>query len=497
MQEKKIQFANWKDEYQRKLVSAEEAVGAVKSGDRLFLTFARDPFLLCQALANRYEELKDVQVNMMMAQTDPGWCEPERSDAFQATVGVFCGPMARDWLADNKCDFLPHSFSMETKVFERPDEAKSWDVLMTVVSPPNELGYCSFGYTLWNKRRLALTAGTVLAEVDDNLIRTYGDNFIHVSEIDYFVENTQPILSEAEIPSALSHVEDEVRHQKMANILDFVDPVRRLDFMRYLNGLENDELSDVETRLGAGEPTEEEKQIAEYVSSLIKDGDTIQIGTGRPSARFAVLGVFDNKLDLGVHSEIGFRDLSRLMKEGIINGKRKTLHPGKVVVTALGGGTDDMEFFHDNPAYEMYDCGYTNNPKIISANHNQVAINNALSVDLTGQITAETTFGTRIINGPGGQPDFAIGAALSPGGRSITCLPSIALDGVVSRIVPVLDEGSVITISRNYADYIVTEYGIARLMGKTIRERANEMIAIAHPDFRAELRKKVQELFYP
>ncbi|MBW2061845.1 MAG: hypothetical protein JRI95_09825 [Deltaproteobacteria bacterium] len=495
MQENQMSYTNWRDDYKRKLVSAEEALRAVKSGDRVFITFARDPFLLCQALAERFNELKDVQINMMMAQTDPGWLEPERSDAFHVTVGVFCGPMARDWLADNKCDFLPHSFSMEGKVYERPDEARPWDILMTVVSPPNDLGYCSFGYTLWNKRRLALTTGTVIAEVDENMIRTYGDNFIHVSEIDYLVENTQPILSEDEIPSALSHVEDEIRRQKITNILQAVDPVRRLDFLRYLNGLDADEMDDIETRLGAGEPTKEDKNIAEYVSSLIKDGDTIQIGTGRPSARFAAMGVFDNKSDLGVHTEIGFRELSRLMKEGIINGKRKTLHPGKVVATGLGGGTDDMEFFHDNPAFELYDCQYTNDPKVIAANHNQVAINNALSIDLTGQIAAETTFGTRIINGPGGQPDFAIGTALSPGGRSITCLPSTALNGVVSRIVPVLDEGSVITISRNYADYIVTEFGIARLMGKTIRERANELIGVAHPDFRTELRKKAKDLF--
>jgi len=497
MRQERLNLSNWKEEYQRKLVTAEEVVRAVESGDRVFITFSRDPFLLCQTLAARHSELHDVQINMMMAQTDPGWCEPERSRAFQVTVGVFCGPMARDWLAGNIVDFLPHSFSMSNKVYERPNEARPWDVLMTVVSPPNEHGYCSFGYTMWTKKQMAETAGTVIAEVDENVIRTCGDNFIHVSEIDYFVENTQPLLSEANIPSALSHVEGKKRREKMENILRVVDPVRRLDFLRYLNLLEAEEMSRLENRLGAGEPTKDEKHLADYVSSLINDGDTIQIGTGRPSARLAAMGVFDSKSDLGVHSEIGFRSLSWLMREGIISGKRKTLHPGKVVMTGLGGGTDDLEFFNDNPAFELYGVDYVNDPMVIAANHNQVAINNALSVDLTGQITAETTFGTRIINGPGGQPDFAIGAALSPGGRSITCLTSTALDGAVSCIVPTLDPGTIITVSRNYADYIVTEYGIARLMGKTVRERANEMIAIAHPDFRAELRKEAQKLFYP
>jgi 4-hydroxybutyrate CoA-transferase len=497
MRRKELNLTNWEDEYRRKLVSAEEAVRAVKPGDRVFVTFSRDPFLLCQTLAARHSELHDVQVHMMMAQTDPGWCEPERLRAFQVTVGVFCGPMARSWLAENKVDFMPHSFSMFNKVNERPAEARPWDVLMTVVSPPNEHGYCSFGYTVWTKKQMAQTAGTVIAEVDENVIRTYGDNFVHVSEIDYFVENTQPILPEVEIPSVLAHVKDKVRYDKMENILRAVDPVRRLDFLRHIDLLQVEEMTRLENRLGAGEPTREEKNLAEYVSSLINDGDTIQIGTGRPSARLAAMGVFDTKADLGVHSEIGFRSLSRLMKEGIINGKRKTLHPGKAVMTGLGGGTDDLEFFNDNPAFELYGVDYVNDPRVIAANHNQVAINNALSVDLTGQITAETTFGTRIINGPGGQPDFAIGAALSPGGRSITCLMSTALDGAVSCIVPTLDPGTTITVSRNYADYIVTEHGIARLMGKTVRERANEMIAIAHPDFRAELRKEAQKLFYP
>ena len=187
--------------------------------------------------------------------------------------------------------------------------------------------------------------------------------------------------------------------------------------------------------------------------------------------------------------------MSRLIKEGVVTGARKTLHPNRVVVTGLGGASDDLEFWDNNPALELYDCKYVNSPKIISDNHNEVAINNVITVDLAGQMTAETTFGSRMINGPGGQLDFVIGAALSPGGRSITCLPSTALDGVVSRIVAVLDEGTMVSIPRNYADYVVTEYGIARLMGKTLRERANELIAVAHPDFRADLRKKARELF--
>ncbi|MBW2621512.1 MAG: acetyl-CoA hydrolase/transferase family protein [Deltaproteobacteria bacterium] len=494
MPNKPLNYSNWKDEYQRKLVSAEEAVRAVNSGDRVFFSFSRDPSVLCQALADRYKELKDVSINMMMAQTDPGWLDPERADAFNVTVGVFSGPIARDWLAERKVDFLPHTFSMESKIFERPDEARPWDVLMTVVSPPDEHGYMSFGYTLWNKKRLVRTTKTVIAEVDENMIRTGGDNFIHVSEIDYFVKNTQPILLDSGISKAVAEVEDEAMKTKMINILQVVDPIRRMDYIRFMNTITMEALTKAERRLGAGEPTEEEMNLALYVASLVKDGDTLQIGMGRPSANLAALGIFDGKKDLGIHSEVAFRDLSRLIREGVVTGERKTLHPGRVVITGLGGATHDLEFWDNNPVLELYDCNYVNNPKIIADNDNEVAINNAISVDLTGQITAETTFGTRMINGPGGQPDFVIGAALSRGGRSITCLPSTALDGVVSRIVPVLDEGTIVSVPRNYADYVVTEYGIASLMGKTVRERANELIAIAHPDFRDELRKKAGEL---
>jgi len=350
---------------------------------------------------------------------------------------------------------------------------------------------------MWTKKQMVKMAKTVIAEVDENTIRTYGDNFVHVSEIDYFVENTQPIMSEADITTALSEVQDKVRRDKMENVLFTADPVRRPNFLRHLNLLETDEMDNLVRRLGFSEPTDEERALAENVASLVNDGDTIQIGAGRPASNFAAIGIFDNKLDLGMHSEIGVKQLSRLMKEGIINGKRKTLHPGKVVMTALGAATDDLEFFADNPSFELYDVSYTNDPKVIAANDNFVAINNAISVDFTGQVTAETTFGTRIQNGPGGQPDFVIAAALSRGGRSITCIQSTALDGGISRVVPQLDLGTAVSVSRNYVDYVVTEYGIARLMGKTVRERADQLIAIAHPDFRTELRKEAQKLFYP
>jgi len=250
--------------------------------------------------------------------------------------------------------------------------------------------------------------------------------------------------------------------------------------------------------LGLVEPAEADRKIAEYVSTLLKDGDTVQVGIRAPAAFLARSGVFDNRLDLGVHSELGCRELGRLVKEGVITGKHKNLHPGKVVMTGLTGcGAEDIAFFAGNPLLELYASDYVINIRTIAAHDNMVAINNAIAVDLTGQINSETALGARVINGPGGQPEFAIGAAFSKGGRSITLLYSTALEGVASRIVPQFEEGAIISVPRNFADYIVTEYGIARLMGKSLRERAEELIAIAHPGFRAELRKAAHRMLYP
>ncbi|MDP2954062.1 MAG: acetyl-CoA hydrolase/transferase C-terminal domain-containing protein, partial [Chloroflexota bacterium] len=241
--------------------------------------------------------------------------------------------------------------------------------------------------------------------------------------------------------------------------------------------------------------------IAEHIAGLIQDGDTIQIGTGTATGSLVVLGALDQKHDLGCHSELGLPDIGRLVKSGIVTGKRKTLHPGKVVCTTVEFGSwareEDVAFAHNNPLFELYGADYVNDIRTIAANDNMVAINSALCVDLTGQTSAESQFGSRLWNGPGGQQEFAIGALLSRGGRSLTVLRSTALNGSVSRIVPQFDEGTKVTIPRTFGDYVVTEYGVARLMGKSHRERAQELIAIAHPDFRPELEKQARKQLYP
>jgi len=230
---------------------------------------------------------------------------------------------------------------------------------------------------------------------------------------------------------------------------------------------------------------------------LIRDGDTLQIGVGRTTEPLVGLGLLDGKKDLGWHSEATPPGIISLIREGVINGSRKTLHEGKAVVTSIGGSSrEEMKWVDRNPSIMLVDIAYFEDLRVIGAHDNFVAINNALMIDLTGQICCET-IGTRQMATAGGQIAFVFGSWLSKGGRSITVLPSTAVGGTVSRIVPTLPEGSVVTIQRNCADYIATEFGIAHLKGKTRRERAKALIAVAHPDFRDELTKKAKQFFWP
>jgi 4-hydroxybutyrate CoA-transferase len=296
-------------------------------------------------------------------------------------------------------------------------------------------------------------AKVIIAEINENLIRTYGDNYVHISEIDYFVQHES---SGAAPPGSGSLAGRALR-----------------------------------------EPEEYLKKIAGHVGSLIKDGDTLQIGVGRSTEPLIKLGILNGKSDIGWHSEATPPGIISLIREGIVNGKRKTLHTGKAIVTSIGGSSkEEMQWVSNNPLVWLVDVSYLEDIRIIAAHDNYVAINNALAIDLTGQITAEN-LGTRWLSVAGGQIPFVIGTWLSKGGRSITVLPSTAQGGKVSRIMPFLPEGTTVTVQRNCADYIVTEYGIAHLKGKTLRQRAEALIEIAHPDFRPELQKAAHKLLYP
>ena len=242
-------------------------------------------------------------------------------------------------------------------------------------------------------------------------------------------------------------------------------------------------------------PGQRERKIAEYVSSLIRDGDVVELGAGGTAEHLFVLGAFEGKNDIGVHSENLPPGIVPLVRKGIVNNKTKKIHTGKVVSTACGGSSkEDMDFMNMNPLFELYDSYYVLDPATIASNDNVLAINSALSIDLTGQIAAES-LGSTMLSTTGGQLAFAVGAHMSKGGRSIVTLHSTVKKDTVSCIVPALSPGTIVTVPRVLADIVVTEYGIAFLKGKTQRERAQELISVAHPNFRSELKKEAQKLF--
>jgi 4-hydroxybutyrate CoA-transferase len=379
---------------------------------------------------------------------DFGWYHDDWDKNFHLEIS-YVRPISRDIMAARRCDFVPGSLIGITQQNPQVGEA---DVLLIELSPPDERGFCSFGSSVWGKKKAVQSAKTVIAEINKSFIHTFGDNSIHISEIDYFVE---PVAAERKTGST-------------------------------------DQLGRKAIEIG-----KEENSIAEFVGSLIQDGDTLQIGVGSAAECVAgVKGILDKKSDLGWHSETSPKGIIKLVREGVITGKRKTINTGKMVAIALGGSEEDMKFVDRNPMFELYDAEYVLDPRSVSANDRFVGINAAVAVDLTGQIAAESV-GPAILSGPGGQLTFAIGAQLSKGGRFITTMQSTARGGKVSRVVPMLKEGSMVTVPRTLADIVVTEFGVAQLRGKTHRERALELIAIAHPDFRAELRKQAQTLFWP
>ncbi len=438
---------SWREEYKRRFISPEEAAGMVKSGDRVVWPIGRETFAVGLALAARKEELRNVEVLMPMAGYDFGWYDPGWEESFAVTT---MGPTATSQGAIDarRCDvvlpfLIPDPMTAETR---QPD------ITFVEVSLPNEHGFLSFGASLWDKKRRVEQAKLVIAEVNPNLIRTYGDNFVHVSQIDYFMEH----VSSGGAPG--------------------------------MGSLAGRELKKPESHV---------KPIADNVRQLIKDGSTIQIGVGRTTEPLVRLGMLEGKHDLGYHSEATPPGIISLVREGVITGKYKSINAGKVVVTSIGGSTrDEMEWVDNNPLFWLVDVRYLEDIGVIAAHKSFVAINQALAIDLTGQIAAESV-GTRLLAAAGGQIPFVFGALLSPGGHSITVLPSTAQGGRLSRIVPTLPQGTVVTIQRNCADYVVTEYGIAHLRGKTIRQRAEELISIAHPDFCAELKREAQKLFWP
>jgi 4-hydroxybutyrate CoA-transferase len=448
----RLSYPGWEDHYQRRSVTAAEAVAAVQPGDHIWVSLGQQVGLLTTALLGRLESGQEPIWLTTASGDDFSWYAGDFIDQLRLNF-VFAAAGSREPVNDFRADYTPWWVWGAHKAREEHRPAsRQIDVAMIRVSPPNQHGWCCFGNTQWDAKKTARMARTVLAVTSDAVPRTYGDSWIHASEIDWFVDNS---AAEAE---------------QMARFAALV------------------------AAMGAAEAGPVERAMAANVAELVNDGDTVQVGTGTTTSALVKAGVFDGKHDLGYFAELTVGGLVELARLGVINGSRMVTHPGKFVTTMAGMLPGESTFVDGNPAFEFYGTDYMHDPAAIARNPNMVAINNALSVDLTGQIVAGH-FGHRIWSGTGGQLAYAIGAFLSPGGRSITVLPSTTAEGAISRISAEFPAGQVVTVPRDIADIIVTEHGVANLLNKTQRQRAEEMIALAHPDHRAELRKAASKQF--
>ncbi len=425
----------WKDTYAARCMDPAEAVKVIQSGQRVVIGHAcGEPQALVQAMVARGPVLQDVEVVHMVAMGKSAYCKPEMDSHFRHN-SLFVGGSTRQAVNEGRADFTPTFFSEIPSLFR--DGLLPVDVALVQVSEPDRNGFCSLGVSVDYTRQAIKSARVVIAQVNKFMPRTLGDSFVHVSDLDVLVPLDEPII---ELPRP--------------------------------------EIGSVEENIGR------------YVAELIPDGATLQLGIG--AIPDAVLRFLKGKNDLGIHSEMISDGVVALYRRGVINNRVKTLHPGKMVITFLMGTRELYDFVDDNPVVEMHPVDYTNNPYIIGQNDRLISINSAIQVDLYGQICADT-IGYRQFSAVGGQVDFVRGARFSKEGRSIIALPSTAGGGKISRIAVHLDEGAAVTTTRNEVDSVVTEYGIARLRGKTIRQRAAALIEIAHPSFRDRLRQEGRE----
>jgi acyl-CoA hydrolase len=409
-----------------KELTAERALEHVKSGDRVYIhPGCATPEPLTKALAARAPMLRDVEIVHLLTFGDADYIRPEMEGHFRHKA-FFIGANVRSAVNAGRADYTPIYLHEVERLFR--DGTMPIDVALIQVSPPEAHGFCSLGVGVDTTLTAAMNARMVIAEVNEQMPRTMGDTFIHVSAIDSMVRTNRPLL---ELP-------------------------RR-------------PITDLERRIGRN------------VAHLIEDGATLQMGIG--GIPDAVLFHLREKSDLGVHSEMFSDGLMDLVKLGVITCYRKTLHPNKIVAGFALGTKELFEFMDYNPLIEMHPVHYTNDPFVISQNENMVAINSAIQIDLTGQVCSDS-IGRSFYSGFGGQTDFLRGAARSKGGKPIIALPSTARSGMVSRIVPVLDAGAGVVDTRADVHYVVTEYGIAKLFGKCVRERARELIRVAAPQFR-------------
>ncbi len=420
---------SWIEKYKDKIITLEEAAHYVKSNSIIFLSGnAATPGSFIDKLAARKNDLENVQVNHLLMMGEDPLSAPGMEKHFRHN-SLFVGPADRAAVNEGRSDYVP------VFLFEIPSIFLSRLIPIGIayvqVSPPDEHGFMSFGVECVASKAAAESADFVVAQVNENMPRTLGDSFLHVSRVHKVVEHNQ------EIP--------------VLNKKGF---------------------------------TEVEKRIGEYIADLVDDGSTMQMGIG--GIPDAVLAALENKKDLGVHTEMISDGIVEGIEKGFITNRKKTLHPGKVIGTFVLGSQRLYDFVDNNPYFEIHPTNYTNNPFVVAQNENMIAINSAIEVDITGQVCSDS-IGTRIYSGFGGQVDFIRGAAYSKGGKPIIAIPSTAKNDTLSKITAQLKPGAGVVTTRADVHYVVTEYGVAYLHGKNLRQRVQELANIAHPDFRDEL----------
>lgn len=418
----------WRTWYKEHLFTPAQAVQRIKSGQRVVVAHAcGEPSIILDALVANAAQYENVEIIHMVAMGKAAYCQPQYDKNFHHNA-FFLGGSTRAAAAEGRVDFTPVYFS-EIPSLLREDLRPN--VTLLQCSPPDAHGYVSLGVSVDYTKPAAEASDLVIAQVNQNMPRTLGDSFLHVTQIGCLVEADTPVI--------------ELAPPKIGDV---------------------------------------ERAIGENVASLVRDGDTLQLGIG--AIPDAVLLFLKEKNDLGIHTEMFSDGVVELVEAGVITNKAKTLHRGQSVATFLMGTRRLYDYVNNNPAVAMYPVDYVNDPYVIGQNDNLVSINSCVQVDIMGQVVS-TSAGLRQISGVGGQVDFVRGANLSKGGRAIMAMPSTTGKGKISKIVPFLDQGSAVTTTRNEVNYVITEYGIAKLKGKSLRQRAEALIRIAHPDFRDEL----------
>jgi 4-hydroxybutyrate CoA-transferase len=432
---------NWSKTYEQRLTTAENAVKTIRSGMKVFLTGnCSVPRVMLDALVAHAPLVENVEIIQVLTIGNAEYVKPGMEKHLRVNT-LFISDNVRGAVNDGRADFTPAHLSQIPSLFE--DGIIPLDVALIQVSPPDEHGFCSYGVEVGVTKTAAQSASIVMAEINPNMPRTLGDAFIHISKIHHAIP------------------------------VDYKLP-----------------------EVPMGEPTELSKQIGMHAAGLIENGSTLQMGIG--AIPDGVLYYLRDKQHLGIHTELFSDGVIDLYETGVITNERKTLHPGKIIAGFLLGTQRLYDFVDNNPVVELHPSQYVNDPFIIAQNDKMVSINSAIEVDLTGQVCADS-IGSRLYSGTGGQVDFVRGAARSKGGKAIIALPSSVTTKkgeAFSRIVPMLKHGAGVVTTRNDVHYIVTEYGVADLRGKSIRQRARALIDIGHPDHRAMLEEESIRLKY-